>query len=114
MTGASRFLNKVYINDIEVSGTAGFTNLAVSGTSTLTGAVTASSTITATGDITTSGALKASYNGLYINGKQVVFASSASATDWLRINAATTKYNGVYFGSSVVRTDGSLQVGNNG
>jgi hypothetical protein len=106
VTGASRFLNKVYINDIEVSGTAGFTNLAVSGTSTLTGAVTASSTITATGDITTSGAIKTGITGLSIDNRQAVFTGTSDT--WLRINSNKTFTSGIYTGTSPFRTDASL------
>ena len=70
-------------------------------------------TITATGNITTNAAFYSSISGLYVNNKQAIFASTASDT-WLRINANKAFTSGTYYGSSVVRTDGELQVGSSG
>jgi len=79
--------------------------LAVSGSSTF-GALTASS-VTSTGNITASGAFYSGINGLYINNKQAIRTSSTTDT-WLRINEGKPFSAGVFFGSSVVRTDGEL------
>lgn len=37
-----------------------------------------------------------------------------SVDEWLRINDDLSHTNGIYFGSSIIRTDGSLQVGSSG
>lgn len=37
-----------------------------------------------------------------------------SNDEWLRVNDDNTHTNGIYFGSSTLRTDGSLQIGNSG
>lgn len=47
---------------------------------------------------------------LVMNGKEAI----AAYDSWLRINEDATFSSGVYFGSNIVRTDGSLQVGSNG
>jgi hypothetical protein len=44
-----------------------------------------------------------------------MYGTIAKSTDeWLRINDDVSHTNGVYFGTSLVRTDGTLQVGNAG
>ncbi|WP_404981338.1 hypothetical protein [Capnocytophaga granulosa] len=45
------------------------------------------------------------------NNKEVI---RTQVDDWLRINELASHSNGVYFGGSVVRTDGQLQVGESG
>jgi hypothetical protein len=45
-----------------------------------------------------------------VNGKRVLDAGDS----WLRINEGSAFSNGVYFGTSLVRTDGQLQVGSGG
>ena len=56
--GSSRFLNKAYFNDLQISGAATFAslslsgNLSVSGTSTLTGNTTVGGTLGVTGTAT--------------------------------------------------------------
>lgn len=62
VTGSSKFLNKIYATDIEVSGTFGTSgnlsvggNLSVTGTSTLTGSVTVTGTSTFNSKVTFKG-----------------------------------------------------------
>ena len=45
-----------------------------------------------------------------INGKQVIDAGDA----WLRINGTGAHSSGIYFGTSITRTDGQFQVGSGG
>lgn len=45
------------------------------------------------------------------NNKEII---RTQVDDWLRINELGSHLNGVYFGTSIVRTDGELQVGNEG
>ena len=118
VTGASRFLGKIYCGDLNVSGTSAFaaisaTSISSTGTLSATGAATFSSTVTATGNIATSGAFYSGINGLYIYNKKAIFTSSTSDT-WLRINDGKPFTSGVYFGTSLIRTDGELQVGSAG
>lgn len=47
---------------------------------------------------------------LVINGKTVIDAGDT----WLRINQGNAHSSGVYFGTSITRTDGRLEVGNSG
>lgn len=47
---------------------------------------------------------------LYLSGKSTI----QSNDDWLRLNPSSTFTSGIYCGTSVLRTDGSLQVGNGG
>lgn len=72
---------------------------------------TSFSSVSSTGNITAGGAFYSGFNGLYINNKKAIFTNSAT-DNWLRINGDFS--SGVYFGNSVVRIDGELQVGNNG
>lgn len=91
--GSSRFLNKVYFEDISIAGTSFFS-----------------------GDISTDGTLniganKASNALLYLNKKIAI----RGVDSWLRINDTSTNFtSGVYFGSSDVRTDKAFQVGDDG
>ena len=91
--GSSRFLNKVYFEDISIAGTSFFS-----------------------GDISTDGTLniganKASNALLYLN-KKIAIRGVGS---WLGINDTSTNFtSGVYFGSSDVRTDKAFQVGDGG
>ena len=91
--GSSRFLNKVYFEDISIAGTSFFS-----------------------GDISTDGTLniganKASNALLYLNKKIAI----RGVDSWLRINDTSTNFtSGVYFGSSDVRTDKAFQVGDGG
>jgi hypothetical protein len=45
------------------------------------------------------------------NNKEII---RTQVDDWLRINELGSHLNGVYFGTSIVRTDGSFQVGSDG
>jgi hypothetical protein len=48
----------------------------------------------------------------YINGQYGLIAQSTD--EWLRINGDNSHTNGIYFGNSITRTDGQLQVGTSG
>lgn len=63
------------------------------------------------------------YRNLYMNNSDIShiahlngqFGTIAKSVDaWLRINDDGSHTSGVFFGSSITRTDGTLQVGNNG
>lgn len=86
-------------------------NLLVNGTSRLLGKLYCSD-LDVSADLTIGGKLSIPYTGIYIAGKKAIWSDSATDT-WLRING-TNFSSGVYFGSSKLRTDGELQVGNNG
>ena len=88
-TGVTRLLGKVYMEDLMVSGDASF------------------SSVSASGNITAGDAFYSGINGLYINNKKAIFTNSAT-DNWLRINGNINFSSGVYFGNSVVRTDGEL------
>lgn len=91
--GSSRFLNKVYFEDVSIAGTSFFS-----------------------GDISTDGTLNIGANKtsnalLYLNKKIAI----RGVDSWLRINDTSTNFtSGVYFGSSDVRTDKAFQVGDDG
>lgn len=89
--GSSRFLNTIYANDLNVGGTTSFADLAVTGITNLA----AGNNISAS---------------LQINSKGALYGYDA----WLRINEQKQFTSGVYFGTNVVRTDGSFQIGSNG
>ncbi|RGF22411.1 hypothetical protein DW128_03215 [Firmicutes bacterium AM10-47] len=84
--GASRFLNKVYFNSDTV-----FNNISTEGILNV-GANTASNAL------------------IYLNSKIAIKGKDT----WLRINEDKAFADGVYFGSSIVRTDGTLQIGESG
>ena len=67
VNGAARFLNKIYANDLQVSGTTSFTNLSVSGTSTFAGKATFNGHL-AVGYNNTASDGTLSTAGLYSNG----------------------------------------------
>ena len=75
-----------------------------SGNTTAAGSLTAAG-ISSGGNITMT-------SGGYIYGPYGTMMGSGD--EWLRINGDGTHTNGVYFGSSLVRTDGQLQVGSAG
>lgn len=91
--GSSRFLNKVYFEDISIAGTSFFSgNISTDGTLNI-------------------GANKASNALLYLNKKITI----RGVDSWLGINDTSTNFtSGVYFGSSDVRTDKAFQVGDGG
>ena len=86
-------------------------NLLVNGTSRLLGKLYCSD-LDVSSDLSISGKLSIPYTGLYINGKKAIWSDSTTDT-WLRING-TNFSSGIYLGSSRLRTDGELQVGNSG
>lgn len=83
--GSSRFLNTIYATDLSI------TDLTVTGTANL-----------AAGSATSA--------SLQLNSKGALYGYD----NWLRINEQKQFASGVYFGSNIVRTDGSFQVGNAG
>ena len=106
VAGASRFLNKIYCEDIDVGGTASFDEittgtLSVTGTSTLTGAVTASSTITATGNISTSGTLAGNGGYLTLNSKRAMDGGKTTANQLL-INGTNAFSAGTYIKNKLI------------
>ena len=101
VNGAARFLNKIYANDLQVSGTTSFTNLSVTGNASINGTINIGSSNNANTIIN-------------LNGKRAIAGVSGSDYLWLRINDTKAFSNGVYFGSSVIRTDGQLQIGGSG
>lgn len=101
VNGAARFLNKIYANDLQVSGTTSFTDLSVTGNASINGTINIGSSNNANTIIN-------------LNGKRAIAGVSGSDYLWLRINDTKAFSNGVYFGSSVIRTDGQLLVGRSG
>ena len=87
VNGASRFLGKTYFQDVQIGGTASFES------------------ISASGDITAGGNLKSTTGNLYLKN---ILSIRGGVDNWLRINDTSIFTGGVYFGSSVVRTDKSL------
>jgi len=73
-------------------------NLSSSGSLTLSGAITVAGNVNSNGDT------------YYGDGKGVIQFSDS----WLRINPLNAFSSGIYCGSSVLRTDGQLEVGSNG
>lgn len=97
VSGSSRFLNKAYINDAEIS------TLNVTGTATFDGNLETEGTLNV-GKTTSENAI------IYLNNKLAIKGKDA----WLRINEGKPFTSGVFFGSSVLRTDGSYQIGASG
>lgn len=86
VTGAARFLNKLYAKDLLVSD---------------------SFTTEGTIDVGHSTPVNAL---IYLNGKEAFDGHDS----WLRINETKAFTSGVYFGSSLIRTDAGIQVLSNG
>lgn len=95
-TGESRLLGKVYMNDLSIGDD-----------------------LTVQGNIETQGTLNIGKNTaanalIYLNNKLAIQGKDT----WLRINEkinnAQPFSSGVYFGNSIVRTDGQFQIGNAG
>lgn len=87
--GSSRLLGKLYCGDLSVSGSTNFLgNLTVEGSLDV-GANTSSNAI------------------IKLNGKEAIRGTDG----WLRINEPKAFASGIYFGSNLVRTDGTLRVG---
>ena len=105
--GNGRILNKLYVNDLDVSGTSNFSaisatsltstgTLSVTGASTLTGAVTAGSTISATGNITSSGSVTGANlyatTAIHVNNKKALSYSGNN----LYVNDGNAFSSGTY------------------
>lgn len=107
VTGSSRLLGKLFCNDISVK-TLSATNFTATNITT--------SGLTVNGNTTTTGTLNvgnSQANGkISINGK--VSIRDYANNGWLGINDTGAWTSGVYFGSSVIRTDGGFQVGGSG
>ena len=107
VTGSSRLLGKLFCNDISVK-TLSATNFMATNITT--------SGLTVNGNATTTGTLNvgnSQANGkISINGK--VSIRDYANNGWLGINDTGAWTSGVYFGSSVIRTDGGFQVGGSG
>lgn len=86
VNGPSRFLSTIYTNDLTVGG-----GLNITGTINLAAGTNSSAS-------------------LQINSKGALYGYDA----WLRINEQKQFTSGVYFGTNIVRTDGSFQIGNAG
>lgn len=95
--GGARFLNKIYATDLELSGSLETSGLTVNGNFAVTGEANLRA-----------GAAKTP--SLSINSKGVLYGYDG----WLRINEENKFASGVYFGTNLVRTDGSIQVGASG
>ena len=107
VTGSSRLLGKLFCNDISVK-TLSATNFTATNITT--------SGLTVNGNATTTGTLNvgnSQANGkISINGK--VSIRDYANNGWLGINDTGAWTSGVYFGSSIIRTDGGFQVGGSG
>lgn len=86
VTGPSRFLNKIYAKELQVSDSFVTEGTIDIGHSTAVNAV------------------------IYLNNKRAIKGTDS----WLRINEDKAFSSGIYFGSGIVRTDGTLQVGDSG
>ena len=84
VNGSARFLNKLYANDVDIGS-----NLSI------------------TGNIEVKGTLDIG-NNVYLNNKLALRGFDT----YLRLNDTGAFTNGVYFGTSRVRTDNSFEVGN--
>lgn len=84
VNGSARFLNKLYANDVDIGS-----NLSIAG------------------NIEAEGTLDIG-NNVYLNNKLALRGFDT----YLRVNDTGTFTNGVYFGTSRVRTDNSFEVGN--
>lgn len=113
VTGSSRLLGKLFCNDISVGNSLSVK--ALSATNFTATSITTSG-LTVNGNATTTGTLNvgnSQANGkISINGK--VSIRDYANNGWLGINDTRAWVNGVYFGSSTIRTDGIFQLGDAG
>ena len=113
VTGSSRLLGKLFCEDISVGNS--LTVKTLSATNFTSTNITTSG-LTVNGNATTTGTLNvgnSQVNGkISINGK--VSIRDYANNGWLGINDTGAWTSGVYFGSSVIRTDGGFQVGGSG
>lgn len=113
VTGSSRLLGKLFCSDINVGNSLSVKTLSATNFSATS--ITTSG-LTVNGNATTTGTLNvgnSQANGkISINGK--VSIRDYANNGWLGINDTGAWTSGVYFGSSVIRTDGGFQVGGSG
>lgn len=113
VTGSSRLLGKLFCNDISVGNSLSVKTLSATN---FTATNITTSGLTVNGNATTTGTLNvgnSQANGkISINGK--VSIRDYANNGWLGINDTGAWTSGVYFGSSVIRTDGGFQVGGSG
>ena len=113
VTGSSRLLGKLFCKDINISDSLVVKTL---NANDITATSVTTSGLTVDGNATTTGTLNignSQANGkISINGK--VSIRDYANNGWLGINDTLAWTNGVYFGSSVIRTDGGFQVGGSG
>lgn len=111
--GSSRLLGKLFCEDINISDSLVVKTL---NANDITATSVTTSELTVNGDATTTGTLNvgnSQTNGkISINGK--VSIRDYANNGWLGINDTGAWTSGVYFGSSVIRTDGGFQVGGSG
>lgn len=101
-------------NGLVSSGIASFTNT-TEATSATSGAVIVSGGLGVAKQIITNSGIYVGHTNaanaiIYLNSKRAIAGTDA----WLRINDTKAFTSGVYFGSSLIRTDGSFQVGASG
>lgn len=113
VTGSSRLLGKLFCSDISVGNSLSVKTLSATN---FTATSITTSGLTVNGNATTTGTLNvgnSQANGkISINGK--VSIRDYANNGWLGINDTGAWTSGVYFGSSVIRTDGGFQVGGSG
>lgn len=113
VTGSSRLLGKLFCNDVSVGNSLSVKTLSATN---FTATNITTSGLTVNGNATTTGTLNvgnSQANGkISINGK--VSIRDYANNGWLGINDTGAWTSGVYFGSSVIRTDGGFQVGGSG
>lgn len=113
VTGSSRLLGKLFCNDISVGNSLSVKTLSATN---FTATSITTSGLTVNGNATTTGTLNvgnSQANGkISINGK--VSIRDHANNGWLGINDTRAWVNGVYFGSSTIRTDGIFQLGDAG
>ena len=113
VTGSSRLLGKLFCNDISVGNSLSVKTLSATN---FTATSITTSGLTVNGNATTTGTLNvgnSQANGkISINGK--VSIRDYANNGWLGINDTRAWVNGVYFGSSTIRTDGIFQLGDAG
>lgn len=113
VTGSSRLLGKLFCNDISVGNSLSVKTLSATN---FTATSITTSGLTVNGNATTTGTLNvgnSQTNGkISINGK--VSIRDYANNGWLGINDTRAWVNGVYFGSSTIRTDGIFQLGDAG
>ena len=112
VTGSSRLLGKLFCNDISVGNSLSVKTLS---TTNFTATNITTSGLTVNGNATTTGTFNvgnSQANGkISINGKTSI---NDYGSGWLGINGTKAWTAGVYFGTGVIRTDGTFQLGENG